>query len=77
MGYHKEKLPGLTEQQAEVVRLIASYWESHGYSPSMEDIGKQMRLTRERVRQHLRLLRRKGVVAYASGVPRSIRLVTP
>lgn len=59
----------------EIVEAIRGYWEEHGYSPSLRDVGRMVGLrSASTVMGRLRLLRESGALTFDDKVPRSIVL---
>ena len=52
----------VTPRQLEVLRLIRDFRTRHGYSPTLQEIGDLLRLTRVTVFEHVRALERKGLL---------------
>ncbi len=52
----------LTPRQMEILRFIRDYRERCGYSPTMQEIGDHLDLTRVTVFEHVGALERKGVL---------------
>jgi len=52
----------LTPRQLEILRLIRDFRTCHGYSPTLQEMGNQLRLTRVTVFEHVRALERKGLL---------------
>ena len=65
----------LTPRQMEILRLIHHYRQRHGYSPTMQEIGDQLGLTKVTVFEHVGALERKGLVLRgAKHTARSLRV---
>ena len=54
--------PTLTPRQLEILRLIRDYRRAHGYSPTMQEIGDQLGLTKVTVFEHVGALEGKGLL---------------
>ena len=52
----------VTPRQLEILRLIRDYRNRHGYSPTMQEIGDQLNLTKVTVFEHVGALERKGLL---------------
>ena len=52
----------LTPRQLEILRLIRTSRQENGYSPTMQEIGDAMGLTKVTVFEHVAALERKGLV---------------
>lgn len=69
-------LDDLPPRQKEVVRLIVSMTEQHGYPPTLAELAKTMGLrNRMTVHQHVAALKKKGIVKWEPGLNRSLRVV--
>lgn len=66
----------LTDRQRECLLFIKTYKDSHGYAPSMREIGKHMGIRSSNgVNDHLQALERKGAIKRSNdGTARSITL---
>ncbi len=51
-----------TPRQLEILRFIRDYRNRHGYSPTMQEIGDHLRLTKVTVFEHVGALERKGLL---------------
>ncbi len=66
---------GLTERQQEVLDFLTDTMARGGRPPTLREIAAHFGWASDNAaRQHLRLLRQKGVIAYDEGVARGIRL---
>jgi repressor LexA len=66
----------LTARQREVLDFLTSAIQREGCPPTLREIAAHFGWTSDNAaRQHLRLLRQKGVIEYAEGVSRGIRLI--
>lgn len=65
-------------RQADVLRFIAGYVETHGYPPTRREIGAALGITAaastNAIHDHLAALERKGFVRLTPGVARGIVL---
>jgi repressor LexA len=50
----------LTPRQMEILTLVRDYDRRHGYSPTMQEIGDHLHLTKVTAFEHVRALERKG-----------------
>ncbi|MFW5857500.1 MAG: LexA family protein, partial [Planctomycetota bacterium] len=65
----------LTTRQREVLAFLAGEIRREGRPPTLRELAAHFGWRSDNsARQHLRLLRRKGVIAYDEGVARGIRL---
>ena len=69
-------MKGLTRRQQEVLDYIASYHRQRGYSPAVRDIAKHFHLVSAAgVHKHIKALVKKGVLAKADYLSRSLRVL--
>lgn len=69
------KIDSLPPRQKEVIRLIISLTQEHGYPPSLADLADGLGLrNRMTVHQHVTALKKKGMVQWEPGLNRSLRL---
>jgi len=52
----------VTPRQLEILGFIRDFREQHGYSPTMQEIGDQLKLTKVTIFEHVEALQRKGVL---------------
>ena len=52
----------VTPRQLEILQFIRDYRRSHGYSPTMQEIGDHLSLTKVTVFEHVGALERKGAL---------------
>ena len=55
-------MKAITPRQMEILRFIRDYRDKHGYSPTMQEIGDHLGLTRVTVFEHVRALVRKKLL---------------
>lgn len=65
----------ITARQRDVLDWIAGYIDTHGYSPSIHEIGHHFGWTNNGVKCHIDALRRKGWVTWVDGRARTLRIV--
>lgn len=65
----------LTPRQQDVLNWIAGYIDTHGFSPSVREIGHAYKWSTNGVMCHLRAIRRKGHITWIDGQARTIRVV--
>ena len=66
----------LTRRQREILDYLTEFIEHHGYSPSLEEIGRRFGLSSlATVHKHLTNLQEKGVIKRAWNRSRSVELV--
>lgn len=66
----------LTHRQQEILTFVRRYTESHGYPPSVREIGQAMGLTSSStVHSHLGALERKGFLRRDPSKPRAIEIL--
>lgn len=54
--------PTATPRQLEILRLIRDYRRQHGYSPTMQEVGDLLGLSKVTVFEHVSALERKGLL---------------
>jgi repressor LexA len=64
----------LTPRQQDVRDWIAGYIDTHGFSPSVREIGHAYGWTTNGVMCHLRAMRKKNAVTWLDGQARTIRV---
>ncbi|MCK4625616.1 MAG: transcriptional repressor LexA [Phycisphaerae bacterium] len=52
----------VTPRQMEVLKFVRDYRSRHGYSPTMQEIGNQMHVSRVTVFEHIGALEKKGLL---------------
>ena len=52
----------VTPRQLEILRFIRDFRNRHGYSPTMQEIGDHLRLTKVTVFEHVGVLEKKGLL---------------
>ncbi len=66
----------LTDRQQEILTFVQRYTESHGYPPSVREIGQAMGLTSSStVHSHLEALERKGFLRRDPSKPRALEIL--
>jgi repressor LexA len=66
----------LTRRQADILTFVQRYTESHGYPPSVREIGQAMGLTSSStVHSHLAALERKGYLRRDPSKPRALEIL--
>ncbi len=66
---------GVTKRQEQFVSFIVSFIKKNDYSPTLEEIAKQMGITPPAVLKAIRSLEKKGVLTYTPSIARSIKVV--
>lgn len=70
-------MENLTSRQSEVLASIRNYIERHGFPPTIAELTTLLGIrSPNAVRDHLRTLARKGVIALTPAASRGIRLLT-
>ena len=70
-------MESLTSRQSEVLTSIRDYIERHGFPPTIAELTTLLGIrSPNAVRDHLRTLARKGVIALTPAASRGIRLLT-
>jgi SOS-response transcriptional repressor LexA len=64
-----------TARQLRVLRFIAEFIDTHGYSPTVREIGKRFGFTTNGVACHLSALRKRGCITWVDGSPRTLRVL--
>ncbi|HEX7469926.1 MAG TPA: transcriptional repressor LexA [Verrucomicrobiae bacterium] len=68
----------MTRRQQQIVDFLLKYQQAHGSMPSSQEIAAQFGFrSPNAVTNHLRLLRKKGVIASEPGKARSLRITSP
>ena len=68
---------GYTKKQISVMEFIASYQVDHGISPTLEEIGGHLGVTRVTAFQHVKGLEKKGAIRTKPLLSRSIEVLDP
>jgi len=69
--------PPLTPEQNRVLNHIIEYKDKHGFVPSVREIAQELGYkSANNVRQHLRLIERKGHIRIAQGLARGIEILS-
>ena len=69
---------GLTRKQQQIVGFLQKFQQARGTMPTMQEIAAQFGFrSPNAVTSHLRLLRKKGVIASEPNKARSLRIVSP
>lgn len=64
----------LTKRQQELVDFVNRFKKEHGYSPSFQEIGTEMVVSKQAISAILLRLQRAGAVNIAQGKSRSINV---
>jgi len=71
----KASILGQKAQHDEMLAFISDYHASHGYSPTMREIGNALHYeSTATVSHHLRALKRKGLMTLGRNQPRTMVL---
>jgi repressor LexA len=71
-------VPPVTKRQKEVLDAIEAFVERHGYAPSLEEIGRSLKLSSvSTVHKHLTNLQRKGLLSREWNRGRSVTVTPP
>src|SRR3954453_11740917 len=69
-------MDGLTDRQAEILKLIRELMEVSGYPPTRAEIAERMGFKSvNAAEQHLRALEKKGAIEIAEGASSCIRVI--
>jgi len=75
-GAFREATMALTKRQKEVLDLLVTFLNKHGYSPSFEEISKSLRLhSLATVHKHITTLEKKGYIRRGYNQSRSIEIL--
>jgi len=70
-------LQDLTGKQAAIYEYVRNYHARHGYSPSREEIAKEINIHISTLRYHLFAMEKKKLLTWNERIPRSITLIPP
>ena len=70
-------MPFYTRKQQSVLEFVAGYQREHGISPTLEEIGGHLGVTRVTAFQHVKSLAAKGAVRTSPLLSRSIEILDP
>lgn len=71
-------LPPLTRRQRQILDFYTEYGETHGISPTLEEVAQNFGLNKVTVFGHVAELERKGMIERAQkGISRGLRVVQP
>lgn len=65
------------ETERQIVAFIQQYRAAKGYSPTLEEIGEYVGMTKQGVDYHVRALLEVGVLHRQPGQPRTLTVVQP
>jgi repressor LexA len=68
---------GYTMKQRDLLEFVSRYQREHGVSPTLEEIGDTLGVTRVTAFQHVRALQRKGAVRQEPRSARSLEILDP
>jgi SOS-response transcriptional repressor LexA len=77
-NYLKEgvKMMKISKKQAEILKIVQSFINDHGYSPTVREIKKLAGLkSSSTVYLHLTKLQKKGYITKENGMPRTLRVL--
>jgi len=66
-----------TKRQRQLMTFLAGYQQANGISPTLEEIGQDLGVTRVTVFQHVRSLEEKGAVRREPLLARSLEILDP
>lgn len=70
--------PPLTRRQRQILDFYEVYVRSHGISPTLEEVAKQMGVSKVTIFGHVAEMERKGILSRAGkGVSRGLQIVSP
>jgi hypothetical protein len=67
----------LTRAQSQAFSTIRTHFRETGCAPSLGDMERRLKVSRQRAHALKRQLRDIGLISYDDGIPLSIRLITP
>ena len=70
-------MPFYTRKQQSVLEFVAEYQRANGISPTLEEIGQHLGVTRVTAFQHVRSLTEKGAVRTSPLLSRSLEILDP
>ncbi len=70
-------MPKLPPRQRAVLDAVQAYWADHGVPPSLADLAEILGVSRQTVYEHMKALRRKGLLDHVEGTGRSWRPTEP
>ncbi|MCU0724815.1 MAG: transcriptional repressor LexA [Planctomycetes bacterium] len=70
-------MAGYTKRQQAVLEFVARYQLAHRISPTLEEIGQELNITRVTAFQHVRALEKKGALRTTPLLSRSIEVLDP
>jgi repressor LexA len=68
-------MQGYTKKQKAVMEFISAYQKEHRISPTLEEIGEELGVTRVTAFQHVKSLEKKGAVRTTPLISRSIEIL--
>ncbi len=69
--------PELTERQLRILVFIREYTLSHGFPPSIRDIGEHFQIAPPSVLSHLKAIEKKGFIRREPFKPRCLEILKP
>lgn len=64
-----------TPRQLEILRFIVDFRRSHGYAPTLEEIGNALGVHRVTIHQHIGALEKRGAVERGAEYRRNIKVI--
>jgi SOS-response transcriptional repressor LexA len=69
-------MPPLTKRQAELLRVIKTFYRKNGYMPSLEEMAKRMKVSSlSTIHEHLENIENKGYICREMNAARGITLM--
>ncbi|MBO0962455.1 transcriptional regulator [Neobacillus sp. MM2021_6] len=66
----------ITQKQLKILAVLKTYIAQHGYPPSYRELAVLMNLvSSSTIKQHLDSLRKKGLVDWEEGLPRTLHII--
>jgi repressor LexA len=70
-------MQALTRRQQQIVDFLQKFQQARGFMPTVMEIADQFGCNLNAIASHLRLLRKKGVIASEPNKARSLRIISP
>lgn len=67
----------VTPKQLRVLEIIRNFSETNGYSPTLDEIARVLKVSKVTVLQHVRALERRGVIRRGRYQSRSMEIIKP
>ncbi len=67
----------LTPRQRDIILCIQAFIETHRFSPTIPEIGKELDITEKAAHKHIQRLARKGYLKEQPSRPHAIQVIKP